>query len=340
MYEFITVITATDTVATPIIGAAPTSLTATADTDSIELSWTNGDTYTATVVYRKSTGDFEPLSTEAGNAVSYDDTTAVPGTLYTYVVRGTKGGYPTPYSNEASDTVPVASGHSVGSIGTNNIYLAATDPVSLRITNTDTIIIGCWVNLDTVASNDFATKADSFDHTFTVGTDGTGKPFFDCLVADGVNDTVTAVSALSTSTRYFVLAWKDPATTTLNIKINAGAAASFDYSGDSGSFTSPDGDFFIANNGENSLKLIGKIDEIFVCKNPVILATALTAISTSIYAAGVGVQYADVSGAVKTTIGLQNWWGVDEASGTRFDLEGSVDLTPNGALTVEDPLVG
>ncbi len=326
--------------ADPVIAAAPNTLTATADSDSIALSWTNGDTYTATVIYRKTTGDFEPLDTAAGNAVSYDDTTAVVGTTYTYVVRGTKGGYPTPYSNEASDTIPVATGHSIGSDGTNNYYLTATDPVSLRITNTDTIIIGCWVNLDTVASNDFVTKSDSTDHTFTVGTDGTGKPFFDCLVADAVNDTVTAVSALSTSTRYFILAWVNPLTTTLNLKVNNGTAASFNYSADAGSFSSPDGDFFIANNGENSLKLVGKIDEIFFCKNPAVLATALTAINTSIYNSGTGVQYADVSGATKTAIGLQNWWGVDETSGTRFDLENSVDLTPAGSLTVEDSLVG
>ncbi len=324
----------------PTIGAAPTGLTATADADSIALGWTNGDTYTATVIQRKSTGDFDDLAIAAGNAVSYDDTSAIAGTTYTYRVRGLKSGYPTPYSNEASDVVPVSAGHSVGSVGTNNILLTGTDPVSLRITNTDTIIIGCWVNVDTAAGNGFLTKSDSLDHSYTLGTDGLGKPFFDCLVADGVTDTVTAVSALSTGTRYFLLAWKNPATTTLNIKINNIATVSLDYSADSGVFSSPDGDLYLMNNGENSLKLVGKIDEIFVCKNPPVLATALTAINTSIYAAGVGVPYASLSGAIKTSIGLQNWWTVDEASGTRFDSENSVDLTPTGAITVEDSLVG
>ncbi len=93
----------------PVIAAAPTSLTATADSDSIVLAWTNGDTYTGTVIQRKTTGDFVDLATAAGNATGYDDTTAVAGTTYTYHVRGLKGGFPTSYSNSASDTVPIVS---------------------------------------------------------------------------------------------------------------------------------------------------------------------------------------------------------------------------------------
>ncbi len=89
----------------PTIGAAPTSLTATADADSINLAWTNGDTYTATVILRKDSGDYIALTSQAGNATSYNDTTALSGITYTYKVRGVKGGFPTPYSNEASDTI-------------------------------------------------------------------------------------------------------------------------------------------------------------------------------------------------------------------------------------------
>ncbi len=107
MFDFL-VTQATDSVAAPAIGAAPTTLVATADSDSIGLTWVDADTYTATVIMRKSDADYVALAVGAGNATSYDDTTAVPGTTYTYIVRGVKNGYPTPYSNTSSDTVPLA----------------------------------------------------------------------------------------------------------------------------------------------------------------------------------------------------------------------------------------
>lgn len=90
---------------TPVVGAAPTLLTATADADSIVLAWTNGDTYTSTVIERKTTDQYTALATAAGNATGYDDTTATVGVTYTYKVRGVKNTYPTPYSNEDSEAI-------------------------------------------------------------------------------------------------------------------------------------------------------------------------------------------------------------------------------------------
>src|SRR6266850_5160128 len=96
----------------PVIPAAPTLLTATADSDSINLAWTNGDTYSTIRIDRKTNGDYTALASATGNATSYDDTTAVVGVTYTYKVKGVKATYPSPYSNEASDTIIVSSAHS------------------------------------------------------------------------------------------------------------------------------------------------------------------------------------------------------------------------------------
>lgn len=93
---------------TQTIPAAPTTLVATADSDSIGLTWTRVGTYDNVLIDRKSTGEYSQLAS-IPTAASYDDTTAVPGVTYTYRVRGQRNGYSGPYSNESSDTVSTQS---------------------------------------------------------------------------------------------------------------------------------------------------------------------------------------------------------------------------------------
>ncbi len=87
-----------------VIPAAPTSLTATADADSINLAWTRVGTYDKVLIDRKDIGAYAQIASIA-TAASYDDTTALPGVTYTYRVRGLRNGYPSPYSNEDSATI-------------------------------------------------------------------------------------------------------------------------------------------------------------------------------------------------------------------------------------------
>ncbi len=92
----------------PVIPAKPTSLTAVADSDSINLNWTNGTTYTHVTVDRKDTGDYSRIAF-LGNVTTYDDTTALVNVTYTYQVIGTLNSFPSAPSNSASDTiVPVS----------------------------------------------------------------------------------------------------------------------------------------------------------------------------------------------------------------------------------------
>ncbi len=95
--------------AAPVIPAAPTLLSATADADSIALAWTENGTYDTVAIDRKTTGEYTALATINGGIATYDDTTAVVGTEYTYKVRGVRNGFPSPYSNEDSDTIPLSS---------------------------------------------------------------------------------------------------------------------------------------------------------------------------------------------------------------------------------------
>lgn len=221
--------------------------------------------------------------------------------------------------------------------GTSGNYLSAANPTSLTFTDSDTVIFGCWINLANRVNNGFIGKLDAgtMDNAYYFGTDGSGK--LDFVVLGLVDGEIIATSALSTSTKYFCLAWFDPATTTMNIQYNNGTVASTVYTPATISMGS--GTFYLADDGTSSLVLNGVLDEVFVCKNPPSLAAALTELNSIVYNSGTGKRYKNLSTTTKTTIGLQNWWGLDEASGTRKDLYSSVDLTETGTLTVDTALV-
>ena len=109
-HSFLTCIEFIPEIATQTIPAAPVTLTATADADSINLAWTRVGTYDKVLIDRKDIGAYTQIASIA-TAASYDDTTALPGVTYTYRVRGLRNGYPSPYSNESSATIsagPVA----------------------------------------------------------------------------------------------------------------------------------------------------------------------------------------------------------------------------------------
>lgn len=225
--------------------------------------------------------------------------------------------------------------HSISNNGTPGNYLSATNPTSLTFTQTDTMIFGMWINLVVAAQNGFLSKLEGVDPKYYISTDGGGS--FDFAVLGLTNGEVASASPLSTATKYFCLAWIDPASHTVNIQINGGTVESSSYT--PATISMGVGDFVLADDGTAALVLNGKLDEIFVCKNPSSLSAALTALNSTVYNSGSGVRYENLATSTKTIIGLQNWWGVDESSGTRFDLHGSVNLTETGTLTVNTALV-
>lgn len=334
---FLTFIQIGANVSPPVIGVAPSSLTATADADSIVLEWTNNDTYTSTVIERKTTGEFEALATAAGDAVTYNDTTATPGTTYTYKVRGVKGGYPTPFSNTASDTVPVASAASAAFTGTSGQDLIAADNTALNRAQTGTIIVGAWVKFAAQGSYMLAGKFGTADIRNWILLTDPDIAYFNVYV--GGNVFATSSVTLLNDTKYFILGWFDPAIKTAYIQINNG-----DVDSDSTAHSLDDvasaGNFEIGGNTSFASDVFnGLIDEVFVCKDPADLTAALAAINTTIYNSGTGRRYDALDASTKTTIGLTSWWGLDEASGTRVDLHGDSDLTPAGTVAQGAALV-
>jgi fibronectin type 3 domain-containing protein len=109
-----------------IAPAAPTGLTATADADSILLSWTLGpeaDIETYKVFRGAASGgpyaEIASLPAPASGPVTFDDTTASPGVPFFYVVRAVDGAANvSPNSNEATATVPAGLPAPTGLIAT------------------------------------------------------------------------------------------------------------------------------------------------------------------------------------------------------------------------------
>lgn len=333
---FLTAVELVEMQTPPAIPAKPTILTATADADSIVLGWTENGTYDKVLIDRKSSGEYSQLISINGGIATYDDTTAVAGTTYTYRVRGLTSGYPSPYSNETSDIIAFTP-HAISSDGSAGNYLTAVNPTSLAFTNNDVVIFGAWINMTNRVNDGFLGKLDTGSNIYYFGTDGVGK--LDFVYYTGLTlSEILAASALSNTTKYFVLAWVDPATTSLNIQVNGGTPESMSYTVNT-PFSMGSGDFFLGNDGLDNLLLNGSLDEVFVCKNPANLSDALTALNTTVYNSGNGTLYSALSGATITTIGLQNWWGLDEASGTRLDLNASVNLTANGTVAATTALV-
>lgn len=95
----------------PFIPDPPTyTLTATADTDSINLTWATpasdgGSPITGYKIYRDTTAGATTLLATVGVTTAYDDTTATPNTTYYYRVRATNSVGDFAYSNEDSAAI-------------------------------------------------------------------------------------------------------------------------------------------------------------------------------------------------------------------------------------------
>ncbi len=337
---FLTGVEITDNQIPPVIGVAPSVLTATADSDSIVLGWTNNDTYTAITIFRKTTGDYSSLASAAGAATSYDDTTAVVGTTYTYQIRGIKGGYPTPYSNTASDTIPTVVLKAAQNAGVLGNWLSAVNPAGLRITKDDSYIIGGWIKWADSADAVILSKGDAYNsnagsYDFNI-TGVSGIISFE--TENGVSTTgVDANDAIVSGTKSFVVGWVDA--TTINLVINAGTTASHPCVRTNVADSGTDFVLFSTADGAGGLGTKCILDEVFFCKNPPDMAAALSLIASTVYNSGSGNHYANLTAGNITTLGLVSWWGLDEASAaSRLDLNSTNNLTLHGTITQVAPL--
>lgn len=171
--------------------------------------------------------------------------------------------------NTLTDTATVTSNPGkFGNAGqftrTNTEYLSITDNSSLSTGDID-FTFSAWVYVDTTGGagifNNVAGKDGNTNQREWVLYTGNNTPVFRFAVSpDGTsssNGIATSTTTLSTSTWYFVVAWHDSVSNTVNIQVNNGAVDSTSYSSGTADRT---GDFQIgANIGGQAWD--GRIDE-------------------------------------------------------------------------------
>lgn len=154
---------------------------------------------------------------------------------------------------------------------------------------------------------------------------------FTFLLANGTdNGAITASSfgSPSTNTWYYVVAWFDVSTGYASIQVNNGAIDT-DIPG---AFIVPQTtgqEFQIGARTGSSRYMDGKIDEVGFWKR------TLTADERArLYNGGKGMAYGGLNDADKTN--LISWWRLEEASGSRSDIHGSITLTDTNTVTQAD----
>ncbi len=141
----------------PTVPAAPTSVNATAGTNSIGLTWAapsnnGGSAITNYKIYRSTASPASTLLTTVGNVTSYTDSTALINTRYYYRVTAVNTVGEGAYSNEDNDLINCA----VGGVGGNVTGWAWSDTIG-------------WISLN---ASDTGTCTNT-NYGLTIAADGT-----------------------------------------------------------------------------------------------------------------------------------------------------------------------
>lgn len=155
---------------------------------------------------------------------------------------------------------------------------------------------------------------------------------FKFIVRDTGNTTDTTVTATtfgtpSTATWYGIHVYHNPTTNEIGISVNDGVHNTAATSGGIRNGTA----VFTLGTQATSSYMNGRMQCIGIWKG----VTNLTAAQiTGLYNGGVPVAYADLDPVVRNSLGLQAYWELNEASGTRIDLSGNANtLTDNNTVT-------
>ena len=153
------------------------------------------------------------------------------------------------------------------------------------------------------------------------------------LSANGTDITSVNIPGLSAATWYFFVADYDAATDVMRIILNDGTPAANTHAG--GTFASAT-DFRVGA-WVNTGFMSGRVDELAIW-NRLLTPGEIT----WLYNGGMGRTYTDIGvfpGGDNLLTDLISWWGMNQASGTRFDAHGSNNLTDNNAVASIDGII-
>lgn len=217
-------------------------------------------------------------------------------------------------------------------------YLQGTSS-SLSISDTDSFIVGGWIDNWVVAPASFGTIAVDFDTAlsylgFILYVSDTGV-----LEFDTIDDFLNPVTPISGKT--FIVAWIDRSINQMTLAANGVVLDTKTFTPSSFSASSGTLSFFTEFYNPTNTPLSAVLDNWFFCKNPVDMSIAISTIHSSIYNSGNGKNYDSLTPTEKSDIGLVGWWGFDESGdNTRFDSQGTNDLSTIGAIDDTSPLAG
>lgn len=225
-----------------------------------------------------------------------------------------------------------------------NQYLSIPSNLNLELSNNQDFTIALWVNLDS--------KTGSWGQSFLSKDDGTGRgePIeysigyssrsdrFRFGVGNGSQYSSVDANTLGSpniGNWYFILAWHDGTSDTLNIQINNGIIDSKPWSGGTLNLNSPllFGTGFRNFQSDNEkFNIDGKIQCVSFWKK-VLSAEE----RSSLYNKGTGKLYSDLTSDQKN--GLVAWWNLTETSGQRLDSHSTNYLIDNNNVSSTDGII-
>lgn len=196
----------------------------------------------------------------------------------------------------------------------NSEYLSLSDNSSFSPGNYDFTVAG-WVYLDSVgADRNIISKFNNSNNNreYRLYYSNSTSRFTFMVSADGGSTTysvgATTFGTPSITTWYYVVAWHDATANTINIQINNGAVDSTAHT-----LGVYDGNYETRIGAINSGNYMdGRIDELGYWKRPL-----TTTERTSLYNSGNGKAITSLTDPEKDK--LLAYWGLEEASGTRYD---------------------
>lgn len=209
----------------------------------------------------------------------------------------------------------------------NSEYLSVSDNAALSTGNIDFTWAG-WVYADSLSGSVIGGKwlGDDSDREYVVSYGIVNASRFELVVRNTDDSGQTSVAANNlgapvTATWYYIVAWHDASSDTINIQVNNGTADSASHTAgarDSGAAMA------LGAYSAGGSHWDGRIDNVGFFKR-VLTSTERTAL----YNSGVGKDYSQLSNTEKTS--LISWWDLNEGSGTRADTHRSGGN--NGSVT-------
>ena len=215
-------------------------------------------------------------------------------------------------------------GVATGNTGLNANSLSNTDN-ALGYGDED-FYCSCWVRHDNVTQAFFnrgtsVVTSSLLDWTIFVTTGGT----YYFRVSNGASLGQAILAAGYTLHKWrFIECYHDSVNNEIGIALDGGAYTTTSYS--LGVQNQAGTNNFLCGNAQGTQRLDGEMES-FGVFNTVPDST----LRAALFNGGAGVKYADLTTGQKTD--LDTWYDMTEASGTRFDSEGSADMTENGTMT-------